>query len=407
MDEVRQALWLRPEELPRLPAGWRAMTTMDACVQLKPGKLFDSKTVKETGRVPVLNQSAGDFLGYHDESPGVEAGPGRPVVTFANHTCAMRLMTQPFSTIQNIFPKIGKPGVTDTVYFYYASLGRVGLADYKGHHPLFRRAYIPVPPLSVQTRIAGILSTYDKLIENGRLRIRILEEMARALYREWFVRFRFPGHEDHSRVRSPLGEIPDGWSVKNLFTLCDRIESGGTPKRQNAEYWVDGEISWFKTGELWDGFLFESAEKITDMGQRHSSARLFAPGTILMAIYGSPTVGRLGILTQPSSCNQAALGLVADNNKISQTFLYFVLLFLRDHFNALAQGAAQQNISKEKVANTAVLVPTRAIIATFDSIAEPMFAQLQTLQRQIQNLRRTRDLLLPRLMSGQPELDIA
>jgi restriction endonuclease S subunit len=263
------------------------------------------------------------------------------------------------------------------------------------------REPLELPPLPVQRRIASILSAYDELIENSQRRIRILEAMARALYREWFVHFRFPGHERVPHIASSLDDIPRGWEVKPLSKLCSRMESGGTPKRKTAEYWEGGDIDWFKTGELWDGFLFASEEKITERGQRESNARLFEPGTILMAIYGSPTVGRLGIVTRPSSCNQAALGVVADTKKISQTFLYFVLLSLRDHFNALAQGAAQQNISKEKVASTVALDPPRPLVAAFDRLAEPTFSQIQSLQRQTQNLRRTRDLLLPRLLAGQ------
>ena len=127
MAELRQPVWITAEDVPPLPEGWRSLPTVEACIQLKPGKLFDSKTVSESGRIPVLNQSETGFLGYHDEEPGVTASPGAPVVTFANHTCAMRLMKQPFSSIQNIFPKVGKPGVTETIYFYYATLGRVGL----------------------------------------------------------------------------------------------------------------------------------------------------------------------------------------------------------------------------------------------------------------------------------------
>lgn len=258
-----------------------------------------------------------------------------------------------------------------------------------------------VPPLSVQQRIADILSAYDELIENCQQRIKILESMVRALYREWFVHFRFPGHENHPRVASPLGEIPQAWEVRTLAELCTRMESGGTPKRSNAEYWDGGEVDWYKTGELWDGFLFGSQEKITARGQRESTARLFEPGTILMAIYGSPTVGRMGILTRHASCNQAALGLVANRGLISQTYLYFLLFSLREHFNSLAQGAAQQNISKEKVASALAIMPTRDILESFDKSAEPVFAQIQTLQCQVENLRRTRDLLLPRLLSGQ------
>lgn len=124
-----------------------------------------------------------------------------------------------------------------------------------------------------------------------------------------------------------------------------------------------------------------------------------------MAIYGSPTVGRMGILTRKASCNQAALGLVANKERISQTLLFFILLGLRDHFNGLAQGAAQQNISKEKVANTSAIVPPPSLISDFGNQAEPILEQVQMLQRQIHNLRQTRDLLLPRLLSGRAVLE--
>jgi type I restriction enzyme, S subunit len=264
---------------------------------------------------------------------------------------------------------------------------------------------VNVPPLSIQRCIAGILSAYDDLIENSQRRIKIQESIALALYREWFVHFRFPGHESVPRVPSPVGGIPKGWEVKKLGDICTRMESGGTPKRSTVEYWDSGEINWYKTGELWDGFLFEAQEKITARGQRESTARLFDPGTILMAIYGSPTVGRMGILTTHASCNQAALGLVADKRIISQTYLYFVLYSLRDHFNGLAQGAAQQNISKEKVSGALAIVPSREVLDLFDIQAVPIFEQLRTLQRQIQNLRRTRDLILPRLLSGQIDVE--
>ena len=280
----------------------------------------------------------------------------------------------------------------------------VGAAQQHFNIGAAREMEVSLPPRPTQDLIAGILSAYEELMENSQRRIRLLETMARALYREWFVHFRFPGHEKHPRVASPLGDIPQGWEVKALSALCSRMESGGTPKRKSSEYWANGSIDWFKTGELWDGFLFGSEEKITERGQRESNARIFEPGTILMAIYGSPTVGRLGIVTRPSSCNQAALGLVADKNQISQTFLYFVLISLREHFNGIAQGAAQQNISKEKVANAVAVVPPRELVAAFDRLAEPTFSQIQTLQRQIQNLRLTRDLLLPRLLSGQLEI---
>ena len=309
-----------------------------------------------------------------------------------------------------------KPQDTDilsTKFLYYAL--RLKLDEFRSFSTgaatkfltlkILNETEIQAPTLPIQRRIAGILSAYDELIENSQRRIKILESMASALYRDWFVHFNFPGHETVPLVPSPLGDIPQGWDVRKLGDICTRMESGGTPKRTTLEYWNGGEINWYKTGELWDGFLFEAKEKITARGQRESTARLFEPGTILMAIYGSPTVGRMGILTTHASCNQAALGLVADERIISQHYLYFILYSLRDHFNGLAQGAAQQNISKEKVSTAVAIVPNRQVLELFDIQVDPIFEQLRTLQEQIQNLRRTSDLILPRLLSGQIDVE--
>ena len=140
----------------------------------------------------------------------------------------------------------GKQGVADDT-FLLACLNNAdikpfvtGAAQPKLSQANMRLIEIPLPPLPVQRRIAGILSAYDELMENSQRRIRLLEAMARALYREWFVHFRFPGHESVPRVPSPLGEIPKGWEVKKLgdvaaifrgrsYRSVDLADEGGLP----------------------------------------------------------------------------------------------------------------------------------------------------------------------------------
>ncbi len=260
-----------------------------------------------------------------------------------------------------------------------------------------------LPPLSTQRKIASVLSAYDDLIENNTRRIEILEEMAQRIYREWFVHFRFPGHEKFGMVKSELGPIPPGWAVRKLENVCAKLASGGTPARKQPDYW-GGHIGWFKTKELKDGFLFRSEELVTDEGLRRSSAKLFPAGTVLMAIYAAPTVGRLGILTEPATFNQAACGLVADPQQLTTSFLYLKLYELRGYFNNLAQGAAQQNISVQKVRDSQMVLPTLDVIEKFDVIASPLLLQVKTLSEKNANLRHTRDLLLPKLISGEVDV---
>ena len=270
---ILQPMWLREKDVPTLPDGWDAMQISEVTVQLKPGKLFEKKTVGETGLVPVLSQRESGFIGFHDEEPGVVASPHKIVVTFANHTCAMRVMRQPFSCIQNVFSRIGKEGICDTLYFYYAAQGRVNLSDYKGHHPLFRQAYIPIPSLPTQHKIAAILSAYDDVIENNQRRIKILEEMAQNLYREWFVKFRFPGHQQARFVDSPLGPIPEGWEVKRLDQVV-LFQNNGTKAGKHLSDRVYLPIDCIPRKSL-------SISEVKSWEEAQSSLHLFDAGDIL------------------------------------------------------------------------------------------------------------------------------
>lgn len=261
-----------------------------------------------------------------------------------------------------------------------------------------------IPEVSIQRKIASILSAYDDLIQNNLRRIKILEEMAQRIYQEWFVHFRFPGHVNVKMVESELGFIPEGWQIASLNDICISIQSGGTPSRKEGTYWYNGDINWFKTKEFEDRFLFQSEEKITELGLKNSSARIYRKGTILMAIYGA-TIGKLAILANPSACNQAACGFTVDSQRVTNSYLYYTLLNLRHHFKSIAQGAAQQNISAIKVKETQFVCAPPSIVFLFNTIIENQFNMLRNLIEKNQILRQTRDLLLPRLISGEINME--
>ena len=256
---------------------------------------------------------------------------------------------------------------------------------------------IPLPPLQTQHRIANILSRYDSWIENYQKQIKLLEEAAQRLYKEWFIDLRFPGHENTMIVDG----VPEGWEKKKISDVCTMIGAGSTPSRRNNAYWDDGNIRWVKTKELLDNWIFDTEEYITEEGLNNSSTKMFPVNTILMAIYASPTLGRLGILAQECCCNQAALGLVANEKLISWVWLYLKLFELRDEFNAVARGAGQQNISGVVVKNWEITVPNKKTIEDFAKMAKPYFENAKSLQSQLRLLTEARDRLLPKLMSDE------
>ncbi len=271
-----------------------------------------------------------------------------------------------------------------------------------------------------QRAIAHILGTLDDKIELNRRMSETLEAMARALFKSWFVDFdpvrakmegRDPGLPQPLAdlfparlVDSELGEIPEGWEVGCIDALCSSIENGGTPKRREPRYW-GGSIPWFKTGELTDGPLLQSDERITSDGLTESSCKLWPTGTILIALYASPTVGRLGILEVPAAANQACSALLAKPD-YGALFVFYALLLTRDRLQQIAVGAAQQNISQQVVRAHKVVVPPTSTARRFSHLVDGFYRQRVWLAKESRTLAALRDALLPKLISGEVRVRI-
>ena len=262
---------------------------------------------------------------------------------------------------------------------------------------LLRNFAIPNPPYEAIKKIVSVLELYDDLIENNQKQIKLLEEAAQRLYKQWFIDLRYPGHETTKIVDG----LPEGWKTVQIQDVCKNIGAGGTPSRSQKSFWENGNIDWFKTQELCDCWLFEASEKISEEGLKRSAAKMFPANSILMAIYASPTLGRLGILTKEACSNQAALCLQVDESKVSNYWLYLKLFELRDQFNSIARGAGQQNISGIIVKETEIALPAISVINDFTRLVRPFFEKQRTLQLQNISLTQTCDRLLPKLMNGE------
>jgi type I restriction enzyme S subunit len=266
---------------------------------------------------------------------------------------------------------------------------------------ILRSVPVRYPSLPIQRRIAGILSAYDDLIENSQRRIKILEEMARRLYREWFVHFRFPGHEDCLLVESPLGEIPEGWEVKAFTEIAD-VLSGGTPKTDVPQYW-NGEIPFFTPRDAPDCFYLQDTDKhVSDIGLTKCASALYPPDTVFITARG--TVGKVALPAVNMAMNQSCYALRGKTG-IPQRFLFLMTLQQVDYLKTNTGGATFDTIVVDTFRRMEVVSPSQAIASQFSELIDPVFEQVNTLQRQIQNLRRTRDLLLPRLLSGQIDVE--
>ncbi|MDT8862135.1 restriction endonuclease subunit S [Alkalihalobacillus sp. MEB130] len=264
-------------------------------------------------------------------------------------------------------------------------------------------AEISLPPLSEQQMIASILGSLDDKIELNRNINRTLENMAMALFKHWFVDFgQF--HEDEF-VQSEIGMIPKGWDVGVLGDIYN-TSSGGTPSRKKEEYYKDGKINWLKTKELKDGYIFDTEEKITELGLMKSSAKLFPARTVIIAMYGA-TVGQLGILANQSSTNQACCAILENNNAFPSSYAYLYLLYNREKIINLANGGAQQNINQQIIKSLPVVLPPNGLMISMGNQLESLFQLKKNNEETNLTLENTRDYLLSRLLSGDIEISKA
>lgn len=282
------------------------------------------------------------------------------------------------------------------------------------------KVQISLPKLLDQSVIVETLALLDQKIGLNKAISKTLEDIAQTVFKSWFIDFdpvkakmageKPMGMDDQSASLFPASlensdgeEIPAGWRRGVVSDICDSVVNGSTPLRSNSEYWNQADSPWFKTGELSDNFLFESKESISSIALRQTSVKTLPKGSVLMAIYAAPTVGRLGILTQESTFNQACTGMVP-KGEFGTAHLFLTLFNRRLWFNSLAIGAAQQNISKGVVENCPVVIAPLSVHEAFRKVADPIFTQIELLSAQNITLQRIRDSLLPRLISGELQI---
>jgi type I restriction enzyme S subunit len=303
-------------------------------------------------------------------------------------------------------------------FLYYALQGDIRrLIEFAGgtaqKNLLLRdlRAFeVSVPPLPVQRRIAGILSAYDDLMENSQRRIRLLEAMARSLYREWFVHFRFPGHEKlrsspsgrgqgegAQLVSSPLGDIPQGWEVKQLGDIAEDMRRN-VPKGELDEPKPYVGLEHIPRRSL----ALDAWETTSELG---SNKLEFKKGEVLFGKI-RPYFHKVSVAPFDGLCSADTIVIRA---RRPEHYAVVVACVSSDAFvaeaTATANGAKMPRANWDVLEKFPVVIPKGKVAEKFTALFADIIAQQQALIFQIQNLRRTRDLLLPRLLSGQVNLN--
>ena len=257
---------------------------------------------------------------------------------------------------------------------------------------------VSLPSQKAQKNIVSILSSLDRKIELNNNINADLEEMAQAIFKNWFVDFE--PFKDGKFVDSELGMIPEGWKVGTLGEFCKCL-LGGTPSRSKEEYW-NGEVNWINSGEINKFRILEASEKITELGLAKSATKLLPKKTTVLAITGA-TLGQVSLLEIDTCANQSVIG-VLENAEVPYEYIY---PFIKDRIEMLIQhqtGGAQQHINKDNVESLIFLLPAKNVLEDYISLVRPMYKRIESQCFENLYLSTLRDTLLPRLMSGEIEV---
>lgn len=278
----------------------------------------------------------------------------------------------------------------------------VGVAQQHFNVSAAKNLTIHLPPMATQRRITSILSAYDDLIENNSRRIEILEEMARRLYEEWFVHFRFPGHQKIEFKESELGMIPEGWEVAQVSDFGS-VVTGKTPSKKKPELF-GSDIPFIKTPDMHGNiFCISTNEGLSAEGARSQAKKTVPENSICVSCIG--TAGVVTIAGQESQTNQQINTLILHSIQYRE-FLFFALRGLKETINLYgSNGATMVNLNKGKFESLKIVRPNSTLIEQYHCITSVSFDLIKNLQSKNANLRAQRDLLLPKLVSG--EIDVS
>ncbi len=256
---------------------------------------------------------------------------------------------------------------------------------------------VPRPEIKTQTRIASILSSYDDSIENNNRRIKILEKMAENLYKEWFVRFRFPGYEQAEFENG----IPKGWAYKTVEELSDVLRRGISPT-----YDSDGKYTVINQKCIRSSILDMSEAQ--QQSKPYKSELNLQDGDAVICSTGTGTLGRVGQVygEYKDTTYDSHVTLVRANQVVGRHFLYWSLKELQPWFMNMGIGSTnQQELYRGTIKNAKILVPGNVdLLDAFEDYIQDIHCQIGLLRDKIQNLTKQRDMLLPRLMSGKLEV---
>jgi type I restriction enzyme S subunit len=377
---------------------WRQVTLGEVC-ELKRG--YDLPAHKrEPGNVPIVSSSG--ITGYHSEAK--VAGPG--VVTGRYGT-----LGEVFFIMDDFWPLNTALYVRDfkkndprfvAALLETLELGRNdGAAAVPGvNRNQLHTLRVSCPGVSTQRRISAVLGAIDDLVENNRRRTDLLDELAQAIYREWFVRFRFPGYGDSGLVDSALGLIPKGWKITTIGDVCDSLTRGIAPQYAEDGHWT-----------VLNQRCIRDRQVTLDLARRQNrrvpAVKQVQFGDVLVNSTGVGTLGRVGIVLESHDALtvDSHVTIVRPSDGAMEPWFGLHMLQRQAELEGLGAGSTgQTELGRRVIAGLPLVLPPTTILAHFADVGWPLVRPIPRLLEQNRRLVAMRNLLLPRLMTGQIDL---
>lgn len=256
-----------------------------------------------------------------------------------------------------------------------------------------------IPNTKTRIKISKFLSNFDNVIEMNDLRLKILKRIIEMVYKEWFIKFKFPGSSKHEMIVTKNGKIPKEWNFYPIGNVIDTL-GGGTPSTKVEEYW-NGNIHWYTPSDLTSSktmFMNNSSKQITNLGLSKSSARLFPAYSVMMT--SRATIGVVSINTLEACANQGFI-ICIPNEKLSNYYIYLWLKNNKKQITQFASGATFKEINKTSFRKLLILVPDNKTMNYFNKIINPFCKKIEILEKTNLILQKIRDLLIPKLIMGE------
>ena len=265
------------------------------------------------------------------------------------------------------------------------------------NNDIFGQIEIVVPNIEKQKKIGRTLFLYDDLIENNQKQIKLLEEAAQRLYKEWFVDLRFPGRENTKIVDG----VPEGWNECTVESFGTVI-TGKTPPTSNKEYYTNGKVPFVTIPDMHNVvYPLKTEKRLTIEGAQTQKNKYIPPNSVMISCIG--TVGLVSIATEVCQTNQQINSIIL-NNEDDLYFFYESMLRMKDLLDGLgSNGATMTNVNKSKLEKLIIISPSKDIVKQYNDVCKPLFESALNLSRKNVYLKNMREALLPKLMSGEVE----